>query len=109
MKAGNRRIVILIAVAFGLALTITLFSPFASSSPDGLERVAENEEFIDTAKDAPYKVIADYVFPGVDNERLATVLAGITGVLAVTAVTSGLAFGLSRLGSRQRSSDGING
>ena len=54
------------------------------SSPDGLERVAEDQGFIDTARDAPYSVIADYVFPGVESEAMATILAGVIGVTIVS-------------------------
>jgi PDGLE domain len=71
--------VLALAVAIGLA---TAVSPFAASTPDGLERVAEDKAFIDTGKaqDGP---IADYAFPGVEDERLATGLAGFTGTLIV--------------------------
>ena len=90
----------LVIVGIAIALLITLFSPFASSSPDGLERVAEDKAFIDTAKDAPYELIADYVFPWVDNEDAATILSGIVGVGIVAGVTFTLALGLQRLSSR---------
>ena len=90
----------LVIVGIAIALLITLFSPFASSSPDGLEKVAEDKAFIDSAKDAPYELIADYVFPWVDNEDAATILSGIAGVGIVAGVTFALAFGLQRLGSR---------
>ena len=72
-----------------IALAITLVAPFASSSPDGLERVAEDQGFMDTAKEAPYAVIADYVFPGVENEALATVLAGVIGVTIIYLLVAG--------------------
>ena len=72
-----------------IALAITLIAPFASSSPDGLERVAEDQGFMDTAKEAPYAVIADYVFPGVENEALATVLAGVIGVTIIYLLVAG--------------------
>jgi hypothetical protein len=91
---------VLVVVGIAIALLITLFSPLASASPDGLEKVAENKGFIESAKDAPYKLIADYAFPWVDNEDLATILAGAVGVLIVAGVTFALAFGLQRLGSR---------
>lgn len=93
--------IVLLAVGVGIGLFITLFSPWASSEPDGLERVAEDKGFIEEGKDAPYEVIADYVFPGVENERLATILAGVVGVLIVTAVSLGAGFGLWAL-SRSR-------
>lgn len=96
----------LLVVGIGIALLITLFSPFASSEPDGLEKVAENEGFITQAEDAPYEVIADYVLPWVDNEDLATMLAGIIGVLVVTAVALAAAFVLWRLRGARRSTAG---
>ncbi len=76
-----------------LALAVALISPLASSSPDGLERVAEDKGFIETAKDGPYSLIADYVFPGIGNEAAATILAGIVG----TVILFGLTYGVARL------------
>lgn len=103
MKRISNRTIGLVAVGLGIALLITLFSPLASSSPDGLERVAEDKEFIDKAEDAPYEVIADYVFPWVENEDAATILAGIVGVLIVAGVAFTLALGIQRLGKRSSS------
>ena len=99
MRQTRNQVIILVGVGIAIALLITLFSPLASASPDGLEKVAEDKAFIDSAKDAPYELIADYVFPWVDNEDLATILAGVVGVLIVAGVTLGLAFGLQRLGA----------
>jgi hypothetical protein len=76
-----------------IALAVTLISPLASAWPDGLERVAEDKGFIEDAQDAPYEVIPDYVLPGIGNEALATILAGIVGTLVVF----GLAYGLGIL------------
>ena len=100
MRQTRNQVIILVGVGIAIALLITLFSPFASASPDGLEKVAEDKAFIDSAKDAPYELIADYVFPWVDNEDLATILAGAVGVLIVAGVTLSLALGLHRLGGR---------
>ena len=72
-----------------IALAVTLLAPFASASPDGLERVAEDQGFIDTARDAPYAVIADYVFPGIESEALATILAGVIGVTIIFLLLAG--------------------
>jgi cobalt/nickel transport system permease protein len=74
-----------------IALIVAFLSPLASSSPDGLERVAEDKGFFDTAKDPPYEIIADYLFPGVENEALATILAGIVGTVVVFGVGYALA------------------
>lgn len=73
-----------------IALAVTILSPLASPWPDGLERVAEDQGFIDRALDPFYETIPDYVLPGVPNEGLATILAGMVGVLIVF----GLAFGV---------------
>jgi cobalt/nickel transport system permease protein len=73
----------------GLAIAIVLavLSPLASSHPDGLEWVAEQQGFIEAAREAPYQLIPDYVFPGIPNEAVATIVAGIFGVLIVFVVT----------------------
>lgn len=92
-----------VALGLALALTITLFAPFASSKPDGLERVAEDKGFVEEAKAPPYQVIADYAFPWVGNERAATILAGITGTVVVFAVVIGSAYALSRRGASPQS------
>jgi PDGLE domain len=93
--------VLALAVAVGLA---TAVSPFASADPDGLEKVAETQAFIDEGKLAPIQKEApapDYAFPGVENERLATGLAGFLGTLAVFALGYGLAFVLRRRPGRE--------
>lgn len=75
-----------------ICLAVACLSPLASSSPDGLERVAEDEGFIGLAGEAPFQVIADYVFPGMENEALATILAGIIGTLILFGVAYGIAW-----------------
>lgn len=72
----------------GLIFTVVLLicSPLASSKPDGLEWVAEKMGFLILAKDASYHIIPDYVLPGIQNQALATILAGAIGVLIVIAV-----------------------
>lgn len=75
----------------GLALLLAIASPLASAYPDGLEWVAEQKGFLDTAQDPLYNIIPDYVLPGVPNEALATILAGIIGSLIVLGVTLAVA------------------
>lgn len=79
-------------VALGLAFFV---SPFASSSPDGLNKVAIDKGFSDTQKehaldDGP---LAGYAVKGVDDERVSTGIAGVVGVV----VTFGLAMVLFAL------------
>jgi len=69
-----------------IAVVLAILSPLASGHPDGLEWVAEGRGFLDFARDPLYNIIPDYVFPGIANERLATIAAGIVGVLIVLAV-----------------------
>ena len=95
----------LLAAGLGAALVLALFSPLASKSPDGLERVAEDKGFVETQKSPPYEIIADYAFPWVGNDKAATVLAGMTGVLLVAGVTFGLVTGLQWLGKRPQGSE----
>jgi hypothetical protein len=99
----KRRHIGFIAGGLGIALLIALFSPFASSQPDGLERVAEDKGFSEVADSPPYELISDYIFPWVGNEDVATVLSGIVGVLIVAAVAFALGFLLLRTGGTQRS------
>jgi hypothetical protein len=97
MKVPTRLFMVLaLALAVGLA---TAASPFASANPDGLEKVAEQKKFLDRGELAPIQEdspIPDYAFPGVENERVATGLAGFVGTLAVFAIGYGLAFALRR-------------
>jgi len=64
-------------------LAVACLSPLASSSPDGLERVAEEEGFLDHAQEGPYTILPDYMFPGVGIDSLSTILAGLAGILIV--------------------------
>jgi len=58
--------------------------------PDGLERVAEDKGFIKAALEPIFEIIPDYVFPGVGNEALATIAAGLVGTLILFGVGYGL-------------------
>ena len=87
-------------IALLICLAIACLSPLASSSPDGLERVAEDKGFLGLGEEAPFQVIADYVFPGIENEAVATILAGIIGTLVLFGVAYGVAW-LLVLGKRK--------
>lgn len=75
--------------AVGIAITalvVIVLAPLASSDPDGLERVAEDQGFIERAQNFFSGLLGDYSIPGVDNEWLSTVLAGLLGVVIVVAI-----------------------
>jgi hypothetical protein len=80
-----------------IALAVALLSPLASPHPDGLERVAEDQGFLNRAEDAPYEIIPDYMFPGVRNEAVATIAAELVGTLVVF----GIGYGLARIVRRR--------
>lgn len=97
-----RRVPTLVFVALALALCVGLAtgaSPFASTSPDGLERVAADHGFADRGtthriqEDSP---IAGYAFPGIRDARVARGVAGFAGTLAVFVLGAGIAWGLRR-------------
>ncbi len=81
--------------ALAVCLLLAVISPLASSSPDGLEKVAEDKGFIHAAEEPRFQIIADYVFPGIENEALATILAGVIGTLLLFGLAYGLAWLLS--------------
>jgi len=83
-----------------LALGVALLSPLASPHPDGLERVAEDEGFLDQAEDAPYEFIPDYAFPGIENEAVGTIVAGLAGTVLLFVLGCALAWLLRRRSER---------
>jgi hypothetical protein len=94
VRSSNLRLFLLggLLVTIGLALVV---SGFASSQPDGLEKVATDKGFLETARDHPLAdgPLADYAVKGVDNQRVSTGLSGLIGVL----VTFGLGLALFAL------------
>jgi len=66
-----------------ISLIVVFLSPFASASPDGLERVAENLGFLDRAQSAPYEIIPDYTVPFLGETALSTIVAGVIGLIVV--------------------------
>lgn len=72
---------------FGVSILVGgVASLFTSSSPDGLEKVAEMQGFFEQGKQFFVATIPDYMMPGIQNEKLATSLAGIAGTSAVFTV-----------------------
>jgi cobalt/nickel transport protein len=67
-----------------------VFSLFASPDPDGLERVAEDQGFIEAGEghEVIESPMPDYAVPGIENEALAGSLAGIVGVVLMYGLVS---------------------
>jgi hypothetical protein len=87
-------VILALAVAVGLG---TAVAPFASSSPDGLEKVAADKAFIGHGRSQDASPLPGYAFPGVHNERVATGLAGFAGTLLVF----GLGYGVAAVARRR--------
>lgn len=88
-------------VVTGLVVSLVLaggVSFYASSHPDGLEKVAGDVGFLDSAKGSAVEEspLAGYGVAGVKNERISGGLAGVIGVASTAAISFGLFYGLRR-------------
>lgn len=95
-RPGNRTVwVVGIVVALLLAGVVSFY---ASSAPDGLDRVAADHGIAETERehDAAGGPLADYRARGIGDDRLATAVAGVTGALVVLGLFGGLTFLLRR-------------
>lgn len=68
-----------------IALVVVLLSPLASADPDGLNRVAMNLGFIETAQSGTGP-LAGYTVPFLANASLSKIAAGAIGALVVLAL-----------------------
>jgi cobalt/nickel transport system permease protein len=87
--ASNRAIWI---GGLALAILLAVLSPLASANPDGLEWVAAQQGFLGRQQGPTYSIIPDYALPGISNPALATIAAGIIGVIIVFGVTMAVAY-----------------
>jgi cobalt/nickel transport system permease protein len=94
MKDTRKLFVIGVIASLLIAVVV---AQFASSSPDGLEFVAEQEGFADTAAehDLADSPLADYGENLTDDAGLNTAVAGFVGVLLTLAIGYGV-FWLAR-------------
>ncbi|QWC85926.1 PDGLE domain-containing protein [Nocardioidaceae bacterium] len=95
---------VLAAVALVVVLAVAgVLSGFASGSPDGLERVAEDRGFAEQGRESEAIGPFDGYAVSGDDSRVGTGTAGIVGSLAVLGIAGG-AFWLLRRRSDQPSS-----
>ena len=100
-----------ILAGLGVALLLAVFlSPFASTDPDGLDRVAQDLQFDQKAAETgaadklPFAAIfEEYAVKGVPPQ-VATPLAGLLGTLA----TFGIAWGIGKLTVRHRGAGAVS-
>jgi len=103
------RLWVFVGVALAVAVLLAVVvSPWASSSPDGLEKMAGDKGFLHRAeekepawKNSPMK---DYAVPGVKSEKTSTAISGLIGVsitVVVMLAVAMLGVGLGRLKRRK--------
>ena len=68
-------------VFIALIFSLTLVTPYASSSPDGLESVASDFGFEET--DGVVLLLKDYGISSINNNFVSTTLSALLGVLAI--------------------------
>jgi hypothetical protein len=121
MEARKKSIVVFTLAGLAVAVALALIlSPWASSSPDGLEKVAEDKGFLEKAEETEptweSSPIPDYAVPGLTKEvaneetgeleeeptKLATALAGLIGTVAIFLIAWGLALALKKKGGEPR-------
>ena len=99
-KVSTRALVVTgLLVALLLAGVVSFY---ASNSPDGLNRVAEDKGFSGTQSKHPSddSLFAGYGTAGVSNERLSGGLAGVVGCVVVLALAGGVTLLVRRRGAR---------
>jgi hypothetical protein len=93
--------VVLVTGALVALLLAGVLSYYASSSPDGLNRVAQDHGFSEAqqrhASDG--SPLAGYDTDGLDDPRLSRGTAGVVGSLVVLVLAGGLAFVVRRRGT----------
>ena len=85
----------IIFVGLFIAIAVATFlAPFASSHPDGLEKVAEEKGFLNKGESTElfHAPIPDYEMPGVKQEKIAVSLAGIIGTLVTFFAAYGIGY-----------------
>lgn len=93
----STRVFVIAAIVISLVCA-GVVSYYASSSPDGLNKVAADKGFDSTEKDSATdgSPFAGYDAAGVDNERLGGAAAGVAGVAVVLLLAGGLGYVVRR-------------
>jgi len=81
-------------IGLGISLLLALFlSPFASTSPDGLEKVAETKGFSEKGESWKlwkHALLPDYTIPWIKNKKVSTAVSGLVGTLAIFLIAFGI-------------------
>jgi cobalt/nickel transport protein len=90
----KRRVDGFMRVGLGICLLMALFiSPFASSNPDGLEKVAETKGFASKGEEWKFwehAPLPDYEIAWIKNKNVSTAFSGLVGTLAIFFIALGI-------------------
>jgi len=104
VKGAQTRVVVAVGLLVALLLA-GVVSHYASSDPDGLNKVAQDKGFAATeqdhrAGDGPF---AGYETQGVGHGRFSGGLAGVVGCVVVLTLAGGVAYAVRRRSPADRS------
>ena len=85
-KETGRRSTSIIGLLIFLSLSLVLLAPLASSSPDGLEAVAQEFNFKNDSSVATF--LEGYSIPLISNSYVSIILSGILGVFVLIVFTN---------------------
>lgn len=95
-KILNSAVVKGLIICFIIVLCI---APFASSNPDGLERIAIDKGFHKNGQQSIIEsIMPDYLILGINDSRLSTAAAGAVGVI----ITFGAFFIIGKIVTRPK-------
>ncbi len=81
-------------LVLGLSLLMALFlSPFASSSPDGLEKVAQTKGFLGQEVERTlwhHAPLQDYSIPWIEHTKMSRAFSGLIGTLSIFLISFGI-------------------
>jgi cobalt/nickel transport system permease protein len=97
--APGRRGATFVVAALGVSIVVALFSPLASTNPDGLEYVAQQQGFLEHASESPLSFLTDYTIPSIGNPVWTTIIAVALG----TVIVFGVALLVGRAAVRRQS------
>ena len=66
-----------------VSLAAIFLAPLASTSPDGLNRVATDMGFLNLRQSAPYQILPNYAIPFLGKTPLSTIVSGAVGALVL--------------------------
>lgn len=79
-----------------ISLAVVFLSPFASTNPDGLVRIANDLNFLSQSQNPSFKLLSNYLIPALGDSALSKILAGGIGVVIVFGIVILIGRGLRR-------------